>query len=159
MVDEVVKAEATLVQRHIAGIGPVADVDVVVLQEAAHGAAQQGRMVARQRGHDQHGGGRAGLAGGGQGLGIAAEAPQLDPGGAPYGVHLHRHGMAADLDLVDAPIRLAVAAGHVGDQVGGGIELARVFGAAGGISGRTPEITGRIGGQPQGDGGVVSGFV
>jgi hypothetical protein len=50
----VVEVERAGVQRHHAGIGPVGDEDLVVVQQALDGVAQQRRMVARQRRHHQH---------------------------------------------------------------------------------------------------------
>jgi hypothetical protein len=50
----VVEVERPMRQRHQPGIDPVGDVHVVVGQHGAHGVAQQGRVVARQRRHDQH---------------------------------------------------------------------------------------------------------
>ena len=47
VVDVVVEVEAALDDRHVAGVGPVGDVDVEVLQEGLHRAAQQGGVVAR----------------------------------------------------------------------------------------------------------------
>jgi hypothetical protein len=53
VVDVVVQAKAPCAA-HIAGVVPVGDVDVVVLQQRAHGLAQQRGEVARQRRHQQH---------------------------------------------------------------------------------------------------------
>ncbi len=159
MVDIVVKVEAALEQGHVAGVGPVGDVDVVVLQETAHRAAQQGGVVARQGRHDQHGGAAIAAAGGGQVLGILDETLQLDPGRLPHRLHLDRHGPALNLDRIDAPVRLAVTAGHVGEDVGRGVDLAAQIGAGGRIERRAPEPAGRLGHQVQGFGGVIGGFV
>ena len=54
IVDVVVKVKLALGQRHQAGAAPVGDVDLVVLEHGAHGVAQQGGVMAGQRGYDQH---------------------------------------------------------------------------------------------------------
>ncbi len=46
MVHIVVEIEAALIDRHVARIAPVGDVDLVILQEALRRAAQQGGVVA-----------------------------------------------------------------------------------------------------------------
>ncbi len=50
----VVQPEAAAAQRHVARVVPVGDVHVVVAQQRAHGVAQQGGEVARQRRGQQH---------------------------------------------------------------------------------------------------------
>ena len=54
VLDVLVEAEAAVLERHIARVVPVGDVDVVVGQHRAHGAAQQRREMARQRRHQEH---------------------------------------------------------------------------------------------------------
>ena len=53
VVDVVVEPEGAVGQGHGAGVFPVGDVDLVVLQHGLHGIAQQRGVVARQRCHDQ----------------------------------------------------------------------------------------------------------
>ncbi len=48
------QVEGAFLQRHHACVNPVGDVDLVVLQQGAHGVAQQGGVVARQRRAHQH---------------------------------------------------------------------------------------------------------
>ncbi len=48
--DVVVEPEAAGAHRHVAGVVPVGDVDVVIGQQGAHGAAQQRGEVAREGG-------------------------------------------------------------------------------------------------------------
>ena len=54
VVDEVVEVEAAVLQPDVARIVPVGDVDVVLGEHRAHGAAQQGGEMARHRRHQQH---------------------------------------------------------------------------------------------------------
>ena len=46
MVDKIVKIEPAVPQRYVAGVVPVADVDIVLGQQCPGGAAQQGREMA-----------------------------------------------------------------------------------------------------------------
>ena len=52
--DVVVESERPIGQRHVACIGPVGDVDVMIAQQRRHRVAQQRREMARQRRHHQH---------------------------------------------------------------------------------------------------------
>ncbi|MHC2576130.1 hypothetical protein ACVI1J_002156 [Bradyrhizobium diazoefficiens] len=54
MISVVVEPEAALAARNVARIVPVGDVDVVVLEQRLHGAAQQRREMAGHRRHQQH---------------------------------------------------------------------------------------------------------
>ena len=54
IVDVVVDAEAARLDRHVARIGPVGDVDVVVPEQRLDRAAQQRGEMARQRRDHQH---------------------------------------------------------------------------------------------------------
>ena len=54
VVDVVVEIEVALGERHLAGVGPVGDVHVVVGQQRLDRAAQQGGVVAAHRRHHQH---------------------------------------------------------------------------------------------------------
>ena len=104
----VVEVERTRLKRHHARIGPVGDVDLVVLQQRANGFAQQGGMVARQRCHHQHGGLvlHAGQRGGF--VGEALEAQQSAEGFGHRDLFLHRDFGAVHLDRGDAEGRLLV---------------------------------------------------
>ncbi len=109
VVDIVVKAEGALAQRHVPGVGPVGDVDVVVAQQRLDRAAQQGGEMARQRRHQKH-----------LGLGrletVLGEMDQIAEG--QPGRHLldHRIVAVADPDAVDAEGRTFMGdLGAVGD--------------------------------------------
>ena len=52
--DVVGQMELAMLHRHHAGVHPVGHIDFVVLQQSAHGIAQQRRVVAGQRRADQH---------------------------------------------------------------------------------------------------------
>ena len=52
--DIFVEAERAGGERHVAGVVPIGDVDVVVLQQGLDRVAQQRGEMARQRRHDQH---------------------------------------------------------------------------------------------------------
>ena len=54
VIDIVVEIEAALGQRNHPGIGPIGDVDLMRRQKGFDGAAQQRRVVAGHRRHDQH---------------------------------------------------------------------------------------------------------
>ncbi len=54
MLDIFIEAEAAVPDRHVARIGPVGDVDVVIGQQHAHRVAQQRREMAAERCHQQH---------------------------------------------------------------------------------------------------------
>ena len=48
-----VEAESAVIERNVARIVPVGDVDVVILQQGLHGAAQQRREMPGHRRHQQ----------------------------------------------------------------------------------------------------------
>ncbi|MCY1233351.1 hypothetical protein D9M72_458910 [compost metagenome] len=54
VVDVIVEIESAFAERHHAGVDPVRDVDVGMRQQGFHGAAQQRRVVAGHRRHDQN---------------------------------------------------------------------------------------------------------
>ena len=53
MLGVILQAEPAVAERNVARVVPVGDVDVVVLQQRLHGAAQQRREMAGHRGHQQ----------------------------------------------------------------------------------------------------------
>ncbi len=121
VVDVVVEIEAALGERHHARVDPFGDVDVVIGQEGFDRAAQQRRIVARHRRHDQqlrlrpprH------VAEGALEMQQPAERPLPDAG------DVHRHALAADQGVMDMPFRLAVAARRALEQFhAGGHRLA-----------------------------------
>ena len=94
-VDIVVIAERACLQRDVAGIVPVGDVDVVVAQQRRHRVAQQRREMARHRRHDQHLGLRR--------VAVLAEAKQAAEGEGEHHLLGHRHvaiALAHALDVV-----------------------------------------------------------
>ncbi len=105
VVDVVVEIEAAGRHRHHARVGPVGDVDVMIGQERFDRAAQQRRVVARHRRDDQHA--RLRLAR--RPRDQALEIQQLAERPLPDRMDVHRHAHAGDLDILDAPFRLAVA--------------------------------------------------
>ena len=54
IIDIFVETEAPRFHRHVAGILPVGDIDVMVLQQRRYRAAQQGCEMPRHRRHHQH---------------------------------------------------------------------------------------------------------
>ena len=159
MVEIVVEIEAAGVQRHVAGVGPVGDEHLVVLQEGLHRAAQQGGVVARQRRDDQHGRLQlpaAGLAHVGH---VAAEMGELHPGAGPHLGLGDAHRLAVDLHGIDVPGRAAVAAGQVGEQVGAGEQPPSQVAVLGRIERRRPEAARGARREPERRGGVVAGFI
>ena len=106
VVDVVIEIEATLRERHHARVDPFGHVDVVIGQKSFDRAAQQRRVMARHRRHDQQ-------------LGLrpprhvaegALEMQQPAERALPDAVDMHRHALAADHGVVDMPFRHAVAA-------------------------------------------------
>ncbi|MNE98548.1 hypothetical protein D3C80_1970690 [compost metagenome] len=81
MVDVVVEVEAAFQHRHLTGVLPVGDIDVVVLEEALDRAAQQGGVVTRQGSDDQDGRRLKRLARLLQVACVALEPDQPTPGG------------------------------------------------------------------------------
>ncbi len=109
VVDEVVETETAVAQADVARIVPIGDVDVVLGQHRAHGAAQQGREMARHRRHQQHPRLRR--------LHVLFKAQQ---GAERRAVDLdlaHRDRPVGDLDMVDAKGRAAMAQPGAGDQL------------------------------------------
>ena len=108
VVDVVVQVELAIRQRHQAGVLPVSDVDLVVLQHGLDRVAQQGGVVARQGGHDQHHGLGFEL---GQGRGIVREtleAAQLAKRLVDFDALVDGHVGLVDLDGADAELWLFV---------------------------------------------------
>ena len=77
VVDVIIQVKSTIGQRHRAGIFPVGDVDLVVFEHGLDCIAQQRRVVARQRGNNQHSGLALELGQRGRIIGEALEAPEL----------------------------------------------------------------------------------
>jgi hypothetical protein len=113
----VIQMERAHLGRHHACVGPVGDVDLVVLQQALHGVAQQRAVVARQRRHDQHRGLRLHQLQRGGVVAEALEAQQAAEGLAHRHLFLHGHVGAADQGRSDAEGRLLVLLGQAVQQV------------------------------------------
>src|SRR5690606_13400605 len=107
VIDVVVKFERTLAQRHVAGIPPVGDVDLMVGQHGLHRAAQQSGEMARQGRHDQQLRIPALLAA------FADEMLELPEGQAQHDLLAHPAGRAVDHRGFEAEFRLGVASGAV----------------------------------------------
>ena len=115
VIDIVVEIELAVGQRHLAGVAPVGDVDVGIGQQRLDRAAQQRRVVAGHRRHDEEA--RVLAMPLGQ---LALEMQQLTEGLLPDDLVLHRNALAVDDGLVQAEFRLAVDAGGALEQLGGG---------------------------------------
>ena len=106
VVDIVLEVEAAVGDRHHARIGPVGDVDFMRRQEGFHRAAQQRRVVAGHRRHDQHARGRLGQRPGQLTVEMQQAAKRL----FPHGADLNGDADAVDQGIVEPPFRLAVTA-------------------------------------------------
>ena len=158
-VDIVRQTEASRGDGNIPGIGPVGDIDVEIGEERRDRAAQQGRVMARERRDDQQRGPFHVRAGGGETLGIAPEMAQLHPGGPPGSFHGNRHRMAANRHLFDSPGGLAIATGHIRHHIGRGEKGAAHIRLAGRIEGRAPEMARDLRAETQGGGHAEGRFM
>ena len=125
VVDVIIEIEAPGRDRHHAGVGPVGDEDLVVRQESLDGAAQQRRVMARHRRHDQHLG--LVLAAGRGAVEGEEPAERLRPNDAlrhGYALAFHQRGGEAEGGLQVAPGAALeqLAAGRDGAAIGGGAE-------------------------------------
>ena len=112
VVDVVVEIEVALGERHLAGVGPVGDVHVVIGQQRLDRAAQQGGVVAAHRRHHQH----LGIAP----RGVAMEAQQLAERLAQQDLFVDRDGLVADLGGLQAERGLGVVLGEPRHDLGAG---------------------------------------
>ncbi|MGY3122610.1 hypothetical protein ACVWXQ_006547 [Bradyrhizobium sp. S3.14.4] len=141
VVDVVVEIEAAIAQGHHAGVGPIGDVDLMRRQERLDRAAQQRRVVAGHRRHDQHARLRAA-----QGTGeLAIEVEQLAERLFPDRADLDGNADAVDLGVVEAPFRLAVTARGAFEQFTGRGDGLADLGARPRIEGILKQELGRIG--------------
>ena len=106
VIDIVVEIEAALGQRHHPGIGPVGDVDLMGRQKGFDRAAQQRRVMAGHRRHDQH----TRLRRTQRPRQLAIEIQQAAERLFPYDADFDRRAHAVDFGVVEAPFGLAVAA-------------------------------------------------
>ena len=149
VVDIVEEIEPALEHRHLAGVDPVSDIDVVVLQEAFDRSAQQGGVVAGQGGHDQHRRGRRRFARPLQITEVAGEPHQPAPWRGPDHLFGGPHRLVADGDGLQSPCGLAVTARHALEQACRGEGRAADRGVRGRIEGRGPELAGQLGPEPE----------
>ena len=151
--------EAALENRHVPGVGPICDEDLMVLQKGPDRVPQEGCIVPGQGCDDEdcRRSGRASCPA--QIQGVAHEVGQLDPGAGP-GLHPPNPDVhSRDSDAFDPPIGPPVAARQIGEQVGGSEETPSDRGLTGGIQRRTPVLARHPGGRPEGGGDIESGFV
>jgi hypothetical protein len=129
IVDVVVEVEPPFRQRHVAGVDPVGDVDVMFRQHRLDRAAEQGGEMAGHRRDDQN----LGIAAPFRRIGVAAEMQQVAKGFLQH--HLLDDGDVATLhlDRLDPELRLAVAAGGVDEHLAGGGHRAGADGGSVGI--------------------------
>ena len=92
----------------------------MVLKEGLDRAAQQSRIVTAEGGNNEDGGVEFAVAGAAHVAHVAVELDQLTPRALPDGGRADPHRHAVHFDLVDMPVRLAVPAGHVAEQLGAG---------------------------------------
>ena len=116
MIDVFVEAEPAGGQRHVARVVPIGDVDVVLGQHGAHGAAQQRREMAGQRRHQQH----ARL----RGRDVLLEVQQRAERRHLRRLLAHLDLAVADGDAVDAERRARVGQAGARDQLVGRGEVA-----------------------------------
>ena len=100
VIDVVVEIEAAVRHRHHARVGPFGDVDVVIGQEGFHRAAQQRRVVARHRRHDQ----QLRLRAARRAREGAFEMQKPAERTLPHGGDVHRNVFGADRHLDRCPI-------------------------------------------------------
>ena len=114
--DVVIKVERAVFQADHARVSPIGDVDLVVTQQLAHGFAQQRGVVARQRGHDQHGGLVFHPIQCGRVVGEALEAQQAAKRFGQGSLLMHSHFHASDVNRRDAEFGLLVFLGQAVHQ-------------------------------------------
>ena len=112
----IVEMKGAGIERHHARVGPVGDVDLVVLQQALDRVAQQRGMVARKRRHNQHGGLRLHQFERTHVVGEALEAQQAAKRLGDGNLFLHRDVDTTDLGRSDAELRLLVVLGQAMHQ-------------------------------------------
>ena len=120
MPDEILHVAHVVIERESAGlgghharIGPVGDVDLVVVQQFAHGLAQQRRVVPGQRCYHQHGGLRLHPGERGQVIGETLESQQPAKRLVDGHLLLHRHIVVVHAHAVDVELGLLVGLGYV----------------------------------------------
>ncbi|GCC43279.1 hypothetical protein chiPu_0027567, partial [Chiloscyllium punctatum] len=124
VVDVIVEIEPPFGERHHARIGPVGDVDLMGRQERLDRAAQQRRIVAGHRRHDQHTRVRRAQ----RARQLAVEMQQAAERLFPDRANLDRRADAVDLGRRQVPIRLAVAARGALEQFAAGGDRFAEFG-------------------------------
>ena len=142
VVDVVVEIELIRLHRDHAGVAPVGDVDLVIRQHRLDGAAKQSRVVARERGHDQH---PRVLQ-----LHLALEVEQMAVAALD-----HRHGLDRDRHAVDlgrrqVPFRFAVAPRRALEHLCRRRDLLAERGIGNRVPGSAGDETRRLGGPAPG---------
>jgi hypothetical protein len=115
--DVVVEMERACFGRHHARVDPVGDVDLVILQQRAHGVAQQRGVVAGQRRDDEHGRIVLQLLQCFDLVAVALEADQVAERLGQRHLLDDRHGVAMRLHLVDVERRLFVVLAEAVEQL------------------------------------------
>jgi hypothetical protein len=116
-VDVVIEREGAGILGHHARVDPVGDVDLVVLQQGAHGVAQQRGVMAGERRHHQHDGVVLQVFHHGRLVGIALEAQQPAEGRGKLALLDDRHGVAVRNHLADAELGLLVGLAEAMEQL------------------------------------------
>ena len=116
IIDVVVKVEGTIGQRYGAGIFPVGDVDLVVLEHGLDGVAQQSGVMAGQWRHNQHGGLTLEFCQGGWVVGETLEAAQLAKGLVQLNPFVHRYTGAVHINSGQAKHRLFIVLAEAVNQ-------------------------------------------
>ena len=129
VIDIVVEIEAALGERNHARVGPVGDVDFMRRQERLDRAAQQRRVMAGHRRHDQHARMRCAQRPGQLAIEMQQTAERLFPDRAD----LDRRAHAVDFGGVEAPFGLAVTARGALEQFAGRGDRFAEFGVRPGI--------------------------
>ena len=129
-VDIVVERERAAARRHLPGVLPVGDIDVMLCEQAAHRVAKQGGEMAGKRRHHQHD--RV------PGSPFALEMQEVAERRGSDNTFPHGQRPAAAQDLADAEFRLAVLAADALEQLAECADR-----APGGMPGHRQERIGR----------------
>ncbi len=112
-IDVIVQVEAAIEHRYFARIGPIRDVDVMVLEQRFHGPAQQRGEMARERRHHQDARPRM--------LDVLLfEVEQRAKGMARHHRFADIHGLVGYLDALDAEVRAFVPHAGARHHLAGG---------------------------------------
>ena len=150
----ITEIEASVIDRNLARIRPVGDVDLVIRQKGLDRAAQQGRVMARHGRHDQDGAvlefchlHAARLC---ERRPVALKMKQRTERFAPDGVGHDVHRLVIDQNRAQLPFGLAVIARQAFKQVRSGGRGAARQGVEGRMERRAQRLPGHIGGGAPG---------